>query len=99
MAKKKPIKKEEEGDDIPDKDEINLKDWDDDLEEDTYEDLSKIEDKMLADESDKERAGRSLSEIEKMLKDTVCPNCSGSSSKRNCKIRDDYGCPPNKANK
>lgn len=100
MAKKKPIKKEEEeGDDIPDKDEINLEDWEDDLEEEQYEDLSQIEDEMLADESDKERSGRSMNEIEKMLRDTVCANCSGSSSKRNCKIRDDYGCPPDKTNK
>lgn len=99
MGKKKTVKKEEEIDDIPDKEEINLEDWDDDLEEETYVDLSKIEDEMLSNETDKERGGRSASEIEKMLKETVCVNCSGSSSKRNCKIRTDYGCPPDKANK
>ncbi|MBA7505125.1 hypothetical protein ES706_03788 [subsurface metagenome] len=99
MSKKKTVQKEEEIDDIPDKEEINLEDWDDDLEEETYVDLSKIEDEMLSNETDKERAGRSASEIEKMLKDTVCVNCLGSSSKRNCSIRTDYGCPPDKANK
>lgn len=99
MGKKKTVKKEEELDDIPDQEEIDLQDWNDDLEEETYEDLSKIEDEMLAGETDKEKSGRSASEIEKMLKDTVCVNCSGSSSKRNCKIRTDYGCPPDKANK
>lgn len=99
MGKKKNVKEKEEIDDIPDQDEINLEDWDDDLEEQTYEDLSKIEDEMLASETDKEISGRSASEIEKMLKDTICVNCSGSSSKRNCKIRTDYGCPPDKANK
>jgi len=99
MGKKKNVKEKEEIEDIPDQDEINLEDWDDDLEEQTYEDLSKIEDEMLASETDKEISGRSASEIEKMLKDTICVNCSGSSSKRNCKIRTDYGCPPDKANK
>lgn len=99
MGKKKTVKKEEEIDDIPDKEEIDLEDWDDDLEEETYVDLSKIEDEMLSNETDKERAGRSASEIEKMLKETVCVNCLGSSSKRNCSIRTDYGCPPDKANK
>lgn len=99
MGKKKNVKEKEEIDDIPDRDEINLEDWDDDLEEQTYEDLSKIEDEMLANETDKEISGRSASEIEKMLKDTICVNCSGSSSKRNCKIRTDYGCPPDKAKK
>ncbi len=99
MGKKKNVKEKEKIDDIPDQDEINLEDWDDDLEEQTYEDLSKIEDEMLANETDKEISGRSASEIEKMLKDTICVNCSGSSSKRNCKIRTDYGCPPDKANK
>ena len=99
MGKKKTAKKEENFDDIPDQEEIDLEYWDDDLEEESYENLSKIEDKMLADETDKERAGRSISEIEKMLKETVCVNCLGSSSKRNCKIGDDYGCPPDKANK
>ena len=98
MGKKKSSK-EEEWDDIPDQDEINLEDWDDDLEEDTYEDLHKIKDEMLSDETEKERFGRSVSEVEKMLRDTVCVNCSGSSSKRNCQIRHDYGCPPDKANK
>jgi hypothetical protein len=99
MGKKKPIKKKEELDEVPDKDEINLEDWDDDLEAEQYEDLTKIEDDMLADESDKERSGRSASEIENMLRDTICVNCPGSSSKRDCKIRDDYGCPPDKAKK
>jgi len=99
MGKKKTEKKKKEIDDIPDKEEINLEDWDDDLEEETYVDLSKIEDEMLSNETDKERAGRSASDIEKMLKETVCVNCLGSSSKRNCSIRTDYGCPPDKANK
>lgn len=99
MGKKKTVEKEEEIDDIPDQEEINLEEWDDDLEEETYEDLSKIKDEMLADETDKEKSGRSASDIEKMLKETVCGNCLGSSSKRNCKIRTEYGCPPDKANK
>ncbi len=99
MGKKKTVEKEEEIDDIPAQEEIDLEDWDDDLEEETYEDLNKIKDEMLADETDKEKSGRSASEIEKMLKATICVNCSGSSSKRNCKIRTDYGCPPDKANK
>lgn len=99
MGKKKTVEKEEEIDDIPAQEEIDLEDWDDDLEEETYEDLNKIKDEMLADETYKEKSGRSASEIEKMLKGTICVNCSGSSSKRNCEIRTDYGCPPNKANK
>ncbi len=99
MGKKKTVEKEEEIDDIPAQEEIDLEDWDDDLEEETYEDLNKIKDEMLADETDKEKSGRSASEIEKMLKDTVCANCSGRSSKRICKIRTDFGCPPDKANK
>lgn len=96
MEKKPP---EDEWDDIPDKDEINLDDWEDDLEPDVYVDLNKIEDEMLADETDKELFGRSISEVERMLRDTICVNCTGSSSKRNCQIRHDHGCPPDKANK
>lgn len=82
---------DEDGDEI-----IDLGEGEEEIiEEDIYE----IEDDMLADPADEEDFGRSRSEVEIMLRDVECANCEGSSTKRKCKVRDDFGCPPDKANK
>jgi hypothetical protein len=82
---------DEDGDEI-----IDLSEGEEEIiEEDIYE----IEDDMLADPADEEDFGRSRSEVEIMLRDLECANCEGSSTKRKCKVRDDFGCPPDKANK
>ncbi len=105
MAKKKKVIKEEI-DEIPDGsvdedgDElINLEDEYDNLEDDVIVDLNQIEDEMLADEDEDEEFGPEVDEVEKMLREMKCEPCSGSSSKIDCKIRNDFGCPPEKANK
>jgi len=49
---------------------------------------------MLADEGGVKK--RSMDEIEMMLRDVECSTCEGNSSRENCKVRDDYGCPPDK---
>lgn len=102
--KSKPVSKEE--DDVPEGkvdeegDEIlDLYDEEDNLEEDLDYDLSEIEDEMLTDESEDEEFGVEGSEVEKMLRKMKCETCPGSSSKIECKVRDDFGCPPNKAKK
>lgn len=106
MAKKKKVIKEPEFDEVPEgkKDEegdeiLDLYDEKDNLEEDLDYDLSQIEDEMLADESEGEEFGYEVSEVEAILRKLKCEPCSGSSSKRECKVRDDFGCPPDKAKK
>ena len=106
MAKKKIVVTEPEDDDIPtgkndeDGDEvIDLYDEKDNLEEDLIYDLSEIDDDMLADETEDEEFGYEISEVEALLRKAKCTPCTGSSSKRECKIRNDFGCPPDKAKK
>jgi len=106
MAKKKVKITEPEEDDIPagksdeDGDEvIDLYDEKDNLDEDLIYDLSEIEDDMLADETEDEEFGYEISEVEQLLRKAKCAPCSGSSSKRECKVRTDFGCPPDKAKK
>ena len=105
MAKKK-IPKEPENDEIPDGkvddegDEIlDLYEDKDDLADDVIHDLSEIDDEMLADETEEEEFGYEVDEVEKMLRKIKCDPCSGSDSKPDCKVRDDYGCPPGKETK
>lgn len=106
MAKKKsaPVEEEEEEYELPkgkvdeDGDEIlDLEDWKDNLEEDLDYDLDKVEDDMLVDETEDESFGYEISEIEALMRKVKCAPCAGSSSKRDCKVRDDFGCPPDKA--
>lgn len=106
MAKKKEVIEQPEYDEIPegksdeDGDEIiDLYDEKDNLEEDLEYDLSQIKDEMLADESEDEELGYEVNEVEAMLRRIKCEPCSGSSSKSECKIRNDFGCPPDKAKK
>ncbi len=87
-------KADEDGDEI-----IDLYDEEDDLEDDIDYDLSKIKDDMLADETEEEELGYEINEIEALMRKAKCASCSGSSSKRDCKVRKDFGCPPDKANK
>ncbi|MBD3212049.1 MAG: hypothetical protein GF311_05510 [Candidatus Lokiarchaeota archaeon] len=97
MAKKK---KAEKGEDLPkgkvdeDGDEvIDLDEWDDNLDEDVYEDLSEIEDDMLADETEDEEYGPEVDQVEKMLRKIKCDPCPGLSSKPGCQVAKDFGCP------
>ncbi|MFX1390220.1 MAG: hypothetical protein ACFE9Z_09180 [Promethearchaeota archaeon] len=106
MAKKKSAPPDDEDLEIPigkvdeDGDEIiDLDDWKDNLEEDLDYDLTKIEDDMLEDETEDESFGYEISEVEALLRKVKCTPCPGSSSKRECKVRDDFGCPPDKAKK
>ena len=106
MAKKKVSRAESENDDVPEGkvDEegdqvIDLYDEKDNLEEDLEYDLNQIEDEMLTDETEEEEFGQEIDEVEKMVRMVKCEPCSGSSSKTECKVRDDFGCPPDKANK
>ena len=106
MAKKKKVTTETEEDDIPtgkvdeDGDEIlDLYDEKDNLEEDLDYDLNEIDDEMLADETEDEEFGYEISEVEALMRKVKCAPCPGSSSKRDCKVRDDFGCPPDKADK
>ncbi|MHA1193028.1 MAG: hypothetical protein ACTSP9_12125 [Promethearchaeota archaeon] len=106
MAKKKITPTEPEEDDVPtgtsdeDGDEIlDLYDEEDNLDEDVIHDLSEIEDDMLADETEEEEFGYEISEVEALMRKAKCGSCTGSSSKRECKVRDDFGCPPDKAKK
>jgi hypothetical protein len=87
-------KMDEEGDEI-----IDLYDEKDNLEEDLDYDLSQIEDEMLADETEDEEFGYEVSDVEKMLRKMKCEPCPGSDSKPECKVRDDFGCPPGKESK
>jgi hypothetical protein len=106
MAKKKKTAIEPKDDDIPtgkvdeDGDEIlDLYDEKDNLDDDIDYDLSTIEDDMLTDETEDETFGYEINEVEALLRKTKCDPCPGSSSKRECKVRDDFGCPPDKAKK
>lgn len=106
MAKKKKASAESENDEIPegkvdeDGEEIlDLDDEKDDLSEDVIYDLSEIEDEMLADETEDEELGYEISEVEKMMRKIKCEPCPGSDSKPECKVRDDFGCPPGKESK
>jgi len=104
MAKKKSTSVEEDDLEIPkgkmdeDGDEIiDLKDWEDNLEDDIDYDLDKIKDDMLEDETEEESKGYDIDEVEALMREVKCAPCKGSSSKRDCKVRDDFGCPPDKA--
>ena len=106
MAKKKNVPKEPTEDNIPsgkvdeDGDEIlDLYDEKDNLDDDLDYDLSEIDDEMLADETEDEEFGYEISEVEALMRRVKCAPCPGSSSKSQCKVRDDFGCPPDKANK
>ena len=37
--------------------------------------------------------------FDQMMREIECSSCPGSSSRSNCKVRTDFGCPPDKANK
>ena len=87
-------KVDEDGEEV-----LDLDDWKDNLEEDLDYDLSKVEDEMLEDETEDESFGYEIDEVEALLRKVKCAPCSGSSSKRECKVRDDFGCPPDKAKK
>jgi len=104
MAKKKSTSVEEDDLEIPkgkmdeDGDEvIDLEDWKDNLEDDIDYDLDKIKDDMLEDETEEESVGYDIDEVEVLMREVKCAPCKGSSSKRDCKVRDDFGCPPDKA--
>ena len=106
MAKKKKVTPNQEEEDIPegkvdeDGDEIlDLYDEKDNLDDDLDYDLNDIEDDMLADETEDEEFGYEISEVESLMRKVKCAPCPGSSSKRDCKVRDDFGCPPDKANR
>jgi len=106
MAKKKKVPIETAEDEIPigkvdeDGDElIDLYDEKDNLDDDLDYDLSEIDDEMLADETEDEEFGYEISEVEALMRKVKCAPCPGSSSKQNCKVRDDFGCPPDKADK
>jgi len=103
MAKKKVAPPNPEEDDIPEgkADEegdevIDLYDEEDELAEDLEYDLNQIQDEMLADETEDEELGYEVSDVEKMLRKMKCEPCAGSDSKPDCKVRDDFGCPPGK---
>ena len=83
---------DEDGDEILDLDDVK-----DNLEEDLDYDLSKIEDDMLADETEEEEFGPEVDEVISLLRMVKCKPCEGSKSKKICQVRHDYGCPPDKA--
>ena len=60
------------------------------------EDLDAMEDDMLGGEDPDEKP-RENDEILNMLRAVDCDMCDGSSTKDKCKIREQYGCPPEKA--
>ncbi len=106
MAKKKIEPSDEEEFGIPtgkvdeDGDELlDLSNWDDDFTDDVEYDLSKVKDDMLVDETEEESIGYEISEIETLMRKVKCAPCPGSSSKLDCKVRDDFTCPPDKKNK
>jgi hypothetical protein len=106
MAKKKKKQPMEEIDDVPngkvddEGDEIlDLYNERDNLDDDLEYNLDEVEDEMLADETEDEEFGPEIDEVEKLMRKVKCDPCPGSSSKKKCKVRDDFGCPPNKAKK
>jgi hypothetical protein len=90
--KKKVIKKVADDDD--DDDFMS----EDEEEEDIEEDLDEIDDGMLADDVDGE-GKRTQSEVELMMREVECGTCDGSSTRDDCKVRDDFGCPSDKEDK
>jgi len=104
MAIKKKMPDETEVEDVPggnvdeDGDEIlDLYDEKDNLEEDIDYDLDKIEDDMLANETEDEELGMEVDEVVTMLRKVKCDPCPGLKSKPGCQIAHDHGCPkPNK---
>ena len=60
------------------------------------EDLDEMDDDMLGGE-DADAKPREDDEILSMLRMVECGMCDGSSSKDKCKVREQYGCPPEKA--
>ena len=106
MAKKKVVPIEADDDDIPDgkvdeegEEVIDLYNESDNLDEDLDYDLSQIQDEMLADETEDEEFGYEVDDVVKMLRKLKCEPCPGSDSKPECKVRDDFGCPPGKESK
>ena len=106
MAKKKATPIEVDADDIPDgkvdeegEEIIDLYDESDNLDEDLDYDLSQIQDEMLVDETEDEEFGYEVDDVVKMLRKLRCEPCPGSDSKPECKVRDDFGCPPGKESK
>ena len=106
MAKKKATAKDPEDDFIPEGsvdeegDEVlDLYSEKDDLTDDVEYDLSKIEDDMLADESEEEELGMEVDDVVKMLRVVKCGSCPGSAQVAECQVRHDHGCPPDKAEK
>jgi len=88
-------KVDDDGDEI-----LDLYDEHDDLNEDLEYEMDKIvDDPFLEDETEEEEFGYEVDEVEKMLRSIKCEPCSGSDSKPDCKVRDDYGCPPGKETK
>ena len=59
------------------------------------EDLDEMDDDMLADDDD--GPGREEDEIVQMLREVECADCKGSSTRDKCKVRDQHGCPSDKA--
>jgi hypothetical protein len=106
MAKKVKKVVEPEEDDVPNgkvdeegEEILDLYGEEDDLTEDVIYDLSEIQDEMLTDETEDEEFGYEISDVEKMLRKMKCEPCPGSDSKLECKVRDDFGCPPGKESK
>lgn len=104
MAKKKKAAAPKEEEEIPegkvdeDGDEIlDLYEESDNLADDLDYDLDEIEDEMLDDETEEEEFGPEISEVEKLLRKVKCGPCPGSKHVANCQVRDDFGCPPDKA--
>lgn len=106
MAKKKKKQPMEEINDVPtgkvddDGDEIlDLYDERDNLDDDLEYNLDEVEDEMLADETEDEEFAPEIDKVEKLMRKVKCEPCPGSSSKKKCKVRDDFNCPPDKAKK
>ncbi len=70
-------------------------DFDEEGPEFIEEDLEDLDDDMLAGE-DEGATKRTPDDIEIMLRDVECSSCEGNSTKDDCKVRSDYGCPPDK---
>ncbi|WP_457559142.1 hypothetical protein [Candidatus Harpocratesius sp.] len=94
---KKPTKAKSPAKSKPKKNKISEDEFDDEEDGPEYieEDLDELDDEMLADDSDVKP--RSDNEILNMLREVECADCEGSSSRDRCKVRDQYGCPPDKA--
>lgn len=93
MAKKKTTKKKTSK---PKAKKVENEDFDDEEgPEFIEEDLEDMDDDMLTGE-DEGVQKRSVDQIEQMLRDVECSSCEGSSTKDNCKVREQYGCPPDK---